>query len=174
LLEEQFGENNESAASVPEALDALRAVAQYEDEDTGLIISGTECYIQILYYDNYFHISRRNVSSIDLFSAEFDASKLQYDQVSEVRGAQAPLFQGRMDSGEIARVLGGIALESSQHNFASKSAGTTIGAYASEVAVQLVANESQDLDFVLIHPKRQQSSGEILSAFEAYLGACRG
>lgn len=174
LLEEQSGAAQESVASVPEALDALRAVAQFEDGETGLVIAGTDCSIQVLYYGNYYHLSRRNVSSIDLFSAEFDASQLQYDQITEVNGAQAPLFTGQMDDGATAATRGGMAIESSQYNFEPKSSRTTIGAYASEVAVQLAATEGQNFDFVLVHPERNQDGAEIWSAFETFVGACRG
>jgi hypothetical protein len=174
LLEEQTGGAQESVSSVPDALDALRTVAQYENDDTGLSIVGTDCNIQLLYYNNYFHISRRNVSSIDLFSAEFDASQLQYDQIVEVRGAEAPLFSGQMDVDAIAATRGGVAIESSQHNFAPKSSRTTIGAYASEVAAQLSATEGQKFDFVLVHPEKHQDSAEIWSAFEDFVDACSG
>lgn len=173
LVEEQAGQDQESTVSVPERLDALRNVAQYQNEDTGLVIAGTECKIQVLYYNNYFHISRRNVSSIDLFSATFDASHFQHDQMAEVQGAKAPLIRGLMDDGATASMNGGVALESSQNNFAPKSARSSIGDYAMEVVDQLGSAEGQEFNFVLVHPERRQSSAEILSAFEAFVDVCR-
>jgi len=63
LLGQQSGGSEEAALSVPEALDAWRAVAQFDGSETGLSITGSDCNVQIVYYNNYFHISRRNVSS---------------------------------------------------------------------------------------------------------------
>lgn len=176
LLEKQLGggaqaSNDDSA--VTDALDALRTVAQYQDDDTGLTIVGTDCSIQILYFDNYYHLSRRNVSSIDLYSAEFDASKLQYDQTAASQGAQAPLSKGFMEDGATATMRGGPALESTSYKFAPKSARMSVGDYASEVAPQLPANDYQAFDFVLVHPKQAQASGDIWSAFESFVAACK-
>ncbi len=174
LVEAQAASEPESAISVSESLEAFRAAAQYQTEDTGLVISGAECRIQILYYNNYFHISRRNVSSIDLFSAAFDASQLHHDQISEIRGAQAPLVSGQLADGAVASTVGGIALESAQYNFAPKSARTSIGDYAAEVATQLATDQRGAVEFVLVHPARSKASGEIWGAFETYLKACNG
>lgn len=173
LMEEQSVETQEIDVSVTETLDALRAVAQYQDDGSGLLIAGADCNIQIIYFSNYFHISRRNISSIDLFSAHFDASKLQFDQTVQVQGANAPLLKGFMAPGANAAMRGGVALESAQHNFSPRSARITIDAYANEVADQLPAREGQEFDFVLIHPQKSQASDEIWSAFEAFVDACR-
>jgi hypothetical protein len=173
LLAAKSGEAQETAVSVTQALDALRAVAQYQDDESGLSITGSDCSIHIVYFNNYFHISRRNISTIDLFSAQFDASKLQYDQIVEVQGAQAPLLQGFMAPGTNATMRGGVALESAQHNFSPRSPRTTMDVYANEVVSQLPAKEDQTFDFVLIHPKRSQASADIWSAFETVVKACK-
>lgn len=174
LLEEQTTGTEESVVSVATELDALRTVAQYQDDDSGLTIAGSDCKIHVLYFNNYFHISRRNISTIDLFSAQFDASKLQFDQMGEVQGAQAPLLKGLMASGENATVRGGVELDSAQNGFEPRSSRATIEVYANEVAGQLSPIESQAFDFVLVHPQRSQASAEIMGAFEAFVNACKG
>jgi len=173
LVEEQTGGEPEPTVSVDEALETLRAAAQYQDEETGLFISGKECRLQILYYANYFHISRRNVSSIDLFSAAFDASQFQIDELSEVRGAQAPLYRGVMASGATGSTRGGLALESAEFGFAAKSARASIAEYAVEVVNQLTSTQGQEFDFVLVHPARASISVDIKNAFETYVKACK-
>lgn len=173
LLEEQNGGGEENNATVGEALDALRAVAQYQDDESGLIITGSFCSVQILYFNNYFHISRRNISSLDLFSAQFNASKLQFDQTVAVQGAQAPLLKGMMEPGATAEMRGGVAMESMANNFEPRSPRTTMDVYATEVASQLPVIEDQDFDFVLIHPERSQEGAEIMGAFEAFVAACK-
>ncbi|PJI84559.1 hypothetical protein BC777_3620 [Yoonia maricola] len=173
LLDEQTGEAEEEGASVTEALDTLRTVAQYQDSESGLLIAGSDCNIHIVYFNNYFHISRRNISTIDLFSAVFDASKLQYDRTVQVQGAQAPLFTGFMDVGATAAMRGGVALESTANNFAARSPGMSIDVYANEVVGQLPPTEAQTFNFVLVHPARNQASGEIWAAFEGFVTACR-
>jgi hypothetical protein len=172
LLEEQTSGEQEDHEIVTEALADLRALAQYQDDGSGLSIAGSGCNIHIVYYNNYFHISRRNISEIDLFSAKFDASSFQFDKTVEVPGAQAPLVTGFMAPGAKAEIRGGLVLESSQHNFAPRSPRATIDAYANEVVGQLSAKESQTFDFVLIHPQRSQASAEIWSAFETFVDAC--
>ncbi len=172
LLAEQSSAAQENDVAVAPALDALRAVAEYQDDGSGLSIAGSDCNIHMIYYNNYFHISRRNISSIDLFSAQFDASKLQYDQIVQVQGAQAPLLTGVMDVGTNATVRGGIALESALDNFEPRSPRTTMDAYANEVVGQLQAREEQSFSFVLIHPQKTQASAEIWSAFEAFVSLC--
>ncbi len=173
LLEEQSDAAPETDVSVSETLNALRAVAQYLDEDSGLAISGSDCNVHIVYFNNYFHISRRNISSIDLFSAQFNASKLQFDQTVQVQGAQAPLLKGVMAAGANASVRGGVALESSQLNFSPRSPGTSIDVYANQVVNQLPPSDVQEFDFVLVHPQKSQASAEIWSAFEAFVDVCR-
>lgn len=173
LVEEQADTTPKVVVSVSESLDALRTVAQYQTEETGLLIGGNECDVQILYYANYFHISRRNVSSIDLYSAIFDASKVQVDELTEIQGGQAPLFRGKLDEGATATVRGGVALESAQYGFAAKPARTSIGEYAVEVANQLAVQQGQSFDFVLVHPAKNDARAVILDAFETYVGACR-
>jgi hypothetical protein len=172
LIAEQSGQEQRAAVPISKALDSLRALAQYQDDETGLTIAGSDCTINIVYFNNYFHISRRNISTIDLFSAQFDASKLQYDQIVRDQGGQAPLSKGAMDAGATALMHGGLALESGQHNFSPRSPGTTLGAYASEVVGELPGKEEQTVEFVLVHPKRAQASAEIWSAFEAFVTAC--
>ena len=173
LLEAQSGDAQEDDASVTQALESLRAVAQYQDDGSGLSIVGSDCSIQIVYFDNYFHISRRNISTIDLFSTHFDASKLQYDKIAEVQDAPAPLLKSYMDAGATAAMRGGTGLESAQHNFTPKSPRTTIDAYANEVAEQLPGREDQTVEFVLVHPELSQTSSDIMSAFEEFVKACQ-
>ncbi|MEO9515112.1 MAG: hypothetical protein ABJG55_05205 [Paracoccaceae bacterium] len=173
LLEAQNGVQESGETSVPQALEALQDVAQFDNGDTGLSITGSNCQIQIVYYNNYFHISRRNVSTIDVFSAEFDMSKLQYGQVVQNQGGQLPFSQGVLDDGEVAVMHGGAALDSTDYNFASKSARTSISDYAIEVVDQLEAREDQKFQFVLIHPENSDSSADIWSAFEEFSIACR-
>lgn len=173
LIEKQNSQPQDGGRSVRESLSALRSLAQYQDADSGLSILGTDCRIQILYFNNYYYLSRRNVSSIDLFSAQFDASKLQYDQTSEVRGAQAPLFKGVMENGSSATTHGGIALESKDHNFEPKSARAAMNTYAIEVVDQLPGRQEQTFDFVLVHPNKNGASGNIWTAFEEYVNACK-
>ncbi|WP_299732168.1 hypothetical protein [uncultured Tateyamaria sp.] len=175
LLEQQTSQAEpETPTDAPAALEALRTVAQYEGDDSGLIIRGTDCNAQILYYANYFHISRRNVSSIDLFSTRFDASKVDHDKISRAAGGQALVSKGAMHSGAIAASIGGQAMDSAQYGIAPKSARMTVADYAVEMAEQLTATESSEFDFVLVHPAKQQSSTQIWNAFDAYLAACQG
>lgn len=173
LLEEQSGEVQENGEAVIQALDALRAVSQYQDDDSGLSIVGADCNVHIVYFNNYFHISRRNVSSIDLFSAQFDASKFQYDQIVQAQGGQVPLSKGVMADGTNAAMRGGAALESTLDNFEPRSPGTTLDVYANEVVSQLPAREAAAFDFVLVHPQRSQASADIWSAFEDFVNACQ-
>jgi hypothetical protein len=174
LMDEQSNGGQADEASVTAALDALRAVAEYQDDDTGLSIGGAGCNIHIVYFNNYFHISRRNISSIDLFSAQFNASKLQYDQTVQVQGSQTPLSKGFMESGANAATRGGIALESTQHNFEPRSPRTTLGVYADEVVGQLPATEVAAFDFVLVHPNKSDASADIWNAFEDFVNTCNG
>lgn len=173
MLAEQTGGAQEEVLPVPDALDALRSVAQYQDDGSGLLITGTDCNIQVLYYNNYFHISRRNISSIDLYSAQFDASKLQYDQIAAVPGAQAPLSKAVLEAGATATALGGIALDSAQSNFTPRGPAATLDAYAQDVASQITGYEAATFEFVLVHPQRTQASSDIWTAFEAFVTACK-
>ncbi|CAN0596977.1 unnamed protein product [Ectocarpus sp. 12 AP-2014] len=174
MMEGKPAEAVQDTVSVTQALDDLRAVAQYQDSETGLGIAGADCTIRIVYFGNYFHVSRRNVSAIDLYSAQFDASKLNYDQIAPVSGAQVPLYRASMDVGATAIMSGGVGLESAQHAFSPKSARLSMGAYANEVAGQLASTKTQAFDFVLVHPKRSQASTQIWNAFETFVKACRG
>jgi hypothetical protein len=174
LLEEQSNKTEIDPAVIAERLSALRAAAEYQDEDTGLAIGGSECTIHLLYFGNYFHISRRNVSTIDLFSAQFDASKLQYDQTVRAQGGAVPLSKGVMASGAAAAMRGGVELDSSLDGFEAKSARSSLGQYAGEVVRQLQPREDQTFEFVLVHPKRSGSADQIWSAFESYVKACQG
>lgn len=173
LIEKQSGQGQENEASVVETLSALQAAAQYQDSETGLIVTGSECVVQFVYYGNYFHISRRNVSTIDLFSAQFDASQLQYDQTAQARSGQALLSKGVMAEGATATTHGGLELDSSLDGFAARDARTTLDVYAPAVVQELAGQEVQSFDFVLVHPKKSQASAEIWSAFEAYVSSCQ-
>ena len=173
LMEEQSQSAPEVTVSVTEPLNAFRAVAEYNDAETGLLISGDSCQIRVVYFANYFHISRRNISSIDLFSAEFDLSNIQLDSTTEVPNAQAPLLKVTMAPGATGSMRGGVGLESAQHNFEAKSPRVTLDEYAASVADQLPATEGRTFDFVLFHPNKAQNRTEIWTAFEALADACR-
>ena len=174
LLDQQAAEPEEaSTSSVPEALEALRSVAQYDNGDSGLIVQGTECKAHIIYYANYFHVSRRNVSSIDVFSVQFDASEISQEQINQAASRNAFVSKVVMQPGAVAKSIAGEAIESAQFGIAPKSARTTIADYAVEVADQLSTNQSGEFDFVLVHPAKQQSGAEIWSAFEAYVQECQ-
>lgn len=172
LLEQQGGGSQASGPSVPEALEQLRSVAEVNGNESGLLIAGADCKIQITYFGNYFHISRRNVSTVDLFNVEFDASKLEYDQFSRGRGSQVVLANGMMKDGETAATSGGFELDSSANGFASRSARASLADYAKEVVDQLPVTEGQAFDFVLVHPERSDNSTEIWGAFEKFVNAC--
>lgn len=173
LVEEQSGQDPVDQVSVSDSLEAFRTVAQYQDAESGLLVGGSDCQIQILYYGNYFHLSRRNVSSIDLLSASFDASQMQSDSISEVRGAQLPVVQAEMNDGAKASIRGGVAIESAQYGFAPKSPRASVGEYAIEVTRQLDADESRRFDFVLVHPGRSDDTDDIWDAFDTLVGACK-
>jgi hypothetical protein len=172
LLEQQALAAEDNRATPAEALEDLRTVAEYQDDSSGLSISGSDCKVKVLYFNNYFHISRRNISSIDLFSAEFDASKLQYDQTVQMQGGQAPLVKAVLQTGATAATRGGAALESATDNFPPKSPRASIADYANEVSNVLPATEGQTFNFVLVHPNRTEDSAKIWEAFEAFAEAC--
>lgn len=174
LMDEQSGQEPVAKVPVPEALDALRSVAQYQDNDSGLTIAGTDCTIQIVYYNNYFHVSRRNISEIDLFSATFDVSQLQYDTISEIRGAKVPLIEGELNTGSVAVTYGGAPLDSAQNNFSPRPPSATLDVYAAQIMTEIPAREGQSFEFVLIHPQRSGASAEIWDAFETFVDACKG
>lgn len=155
-----------------EKLEALRSVAEYQDAESGLTIVGEGCQVAVFYYGNYYRISRRNVSSIDLIHAQFDASKMQYGQMSMIQGPSMTMIRGVVDGSSPATNKGGLALESVQHGFASKSAGQTIDEYANQVVSQLPGRSEQTFDFVLVHPKKAAESNEILNAFALFVQAC--
>jgi hypothetical protein len=174
LMAEQAPQGQADAASVTTSLDALRAAAEYQDDDSGLSIFGSDCSIQIVYFDNYFHISRRNISELDLISAQFDASKLQMDQTGQIPGTQTPLLRGMLQDGAVATTHGAFGLESSLQNFTPRSPRTTLDAYAIEVIAELEPVESQSFDFVLIHPQRGEAAAEIWGAFQDFATVCKG
>lgn len=173
-IEGKPAETQVDTASVGQALETLRNVAQFQNNDTGLSIAGSDCTIEVVYFGNYFHVSRRNVSTLDLFVATFDAASVQYDQISSVSGAQVALSRVAMGAGASATVRGGVALESAQLNFPAKSARLSMADYAREVAAHLPANNAQTFDFVLVHPARQQASADIWNAFKEFVTACQG
>jgi len=174
LLEKQSGDSAEGDSNVGQALANLQQVAQFENGETGLMIDGSGCTIQMTYFANYFHVSRRNVSSIDLHHAQFDVSRLRLDEVSSARARQDLLTTGVMEAGGLAAMRGGVALESTTHNFAPKSARASIGEYASKVVPQLPAQEADQFSFVLVHPALGGAREDIWNAFEAYVKACQG
>ncbi len=173
LLADQEVAPERDEAAIAEALGALQAAAAVEADDTGLMISGSGCTLNVTYFGNYFHISRRNVSEIDLFHASFDVSALQLDQSVNAPGSQPPLSRGVMQGDAVAVVGGAAALDSSLDNFAPRPPSATLAAYAMEVAQQIPATEAQTFDFALVHPMRSQQSADIWAAFEAYVTECQ-
>ena len=163
----------EAKVSVEQALDGLRSAAEYQGKETGVSIIGSSCFVQVLYYGNYFHISRRNVSTFDLISAKFDASKLQLDQVSDVAGPGIGWSKAVMTDGVKAISIGGLQLDSKKNKFPSKSAGESMSDYARAVAGQLVAREGPEFEFLLVHPDRAADSDKIWDAFETFVSACQ-
>lgn len=161
------------AGSVQEALDGLRRVAEYQDKETGLVIAGSSCFIHVLYYGNYFHISRRNVSTIDLLSAKFDASKLQIDQTTDVSQANLSWSKGVMEAGTTAVFQGGTALDSNKQGFDAKQASSSLQEYAGLVVDQLPAQESESFDFMMVHPAKADARAEITKAYEELVSACK-
>lgn len=82
------------------------------------------------------------------------------------------MIRGVVDGSSPATIKGGLALESVQHGFASKSAGQTIDEYANQVVSQLPGRSEQTFDFVLVHPKKAAESSGILNAFALFVQAC--
>ena len=162
-----------SAVSTSDALEALRNVAEYQDNQSGLIIQGSECKAQIIYYANYFHVSRRNVSSMDLFSTRFDASEIANDKTVQSSPDQAHMSKGYMRAGSVAEVTGNTTIDSAQYNIAPKPGRMAIADYAVQVVDQLEADENNEFAFVLVHPEKNQSSGEIWNAFDTYVDTCQ-
>ena len=172
LLGEQSAEVTEDAISVPEALDALRAAAQYRNDETGLLIGGTDCNVSILFYGNYFHVSRRNISEIDALSVSFDASQVLRERTTGAGNRRAGMTWGSMNDGAAAKISGGIGLDSSQHGFAPRSPGATVEEFATTVVGQLPAMAAQEFDFVLVHPLMSEKGAEIWETFDTFVGAC--
>ena len=172
-IDNQTDATPEDTELVAQTFENLQAVAQYHSDETGLSITGTDCSVTFSYFANYFHTSRRNVSTIDIFSVEFDASQIQSDQINEIRGGQTPLFSGLMSDNGTAVIRGGAAMDSAEHDFAPKSARMTLDAYADTVLDQLPAKEDQAFEFVLVHPNRSAASADILAAFTDFVAACQ-
>ena len=72
-----------------------------------------------------------------------------------------------------AKVKGGVALESGAAGFAARAPGMPLADFANEAVNALAATESMAFDFVLVHPKRAQSAGDITTAFQGYINACQ-
>ena len=174
LIAEQGGETGNNDEVVLAAAEALQAAAGYQDEESGLIIRAEGCTIQFIYYGNYFHISRRNISSVDLFAATIDVSKMMLDQTVPVQGSQVPMLRATMAFGSTASVQGGLALESGPGSFASRAPGAPLADFANEVVGLLPASDSQSAEFVLVHPKQTENGAAILTAFQEYVVACQG
>jgi len=176
LLKDQSGEaqtGGETNVPVNQAFDNLKSVAEYQDGQSGLSITGDSCNIRIVYYGNYYHVSRRNISTIDLIAAEFDASAMNYQQTAPVQGATMSWSRGLLLAGETAVSKGGTALESAVNGFDPKGPSANLADYANYVVEQLPPAESQNFDFVLVHPNRAEASAEIWSAFKTFVSACQ-
>jgi len=173
LVKEQTAAPETTDLSVTEALDGLRAVAEYQDDISGLSISGTDCTITVQYHGDYFYVSRRNVTSIDLLSATFDVSQMQHDQTAFSQGTAVQHARGIMQLGATASTRGGLALESAEHGFMSKTASASVSEYASSIIQNLPERQDRSFDFVLVHPAKIQSSNQIWGAFGALVGACQ-
>lgn len=174
LIEGAPAETPDNTEAVQAAFEALRTLALYQDDESGLVITGSDCNVQIVYVANYFHISRRNISSVDLFTASFDASKVQFEQTLQIQGGQAPLLRVTLEPGAVGLMGGGVALESGPGSFEARAPGVPLADYANEVVGQLQMREGQTVDFVLIHPQRSNSGPDIWAAFETFVKTCRG
>lgn len=163
--------NNDEA--IVAAFGSLQGAAQYQDEETGLIVRGTGCNIEMIYYGNYFHISRRNISQIDLFAVAFDAKQLPLNQIVPVQGSQVPMLRATMPFGVTGQVKGGVALESGGGSFEARAPGMPLADFTGAAVNALPATDSMAFDFVLVHPKRAQSAGEITTAFQEFVTACQ-
>ncbi|MCY4333124.1 MAG: hypothetical protein OXC60_00415 [Litoreibacter sp.] len=173
MLEEQASGAQDGEATITQNLESLQSLAQYKDEGSGLVIAADGCMLNVTYYDNYFHISRRNVSTIDIISVEFNAAQLQFDQASHAQSSQAPFSKGVMDIGARAKMRGGLELDSNMQNFPSKSARMPMADYVNEVVAQLPDREDQVFDFVMVHPANAGKASEIWSAFSQLVTTCR-
>lgn len=172
IVKEQYGAAH-SDLTVTDALFALRQVAEIQTADTGLTIKGDGCQIELQYYNNYYYMSRRNVASIDVISAQFDATAIQLDQTLRSQGNGSLTSVGLMQPGAEAVVRGGVALESVDHGFDVKPAAIPVADYAGTVAQTLDAQQHQSFQFVLVHPERNGQSGAIWEAFDTYVQACQ-
>jgi len=173
LIERQSGDPQAVVLDVLPALENFRMAAEVQNDDSGLTVLGTGCTIQVVYYNNYYHVSRRNVSQLDLYSVELDVADIQFDEFDEVRGAQAPLVSGLMVDDTTATTHGNVGLDSSANGFDAKPGRTAVGDYALEIVDQLQADEDQSFDFVLVHPDLRDNSDAIWEAFERFVDACK-
>lgn len=174
LLENQTEVAPIDAEAIAQSFDAFRTLAEVRDQDSGLLISGADCKLHVLYYGNYFHISRRNISTIDLMSVQFDAAQLPAGSLTPVGGGPLPLMQGTVSGNTTAAVRGAIELDSARDGFDAKAPDMTLDVYASEVVAQLPAQEVSSFQFMLVHPQRAAASAEIQTAFDAFVTACNG
>ena len=174
LIEAQSGAQETDAEAISHATGLLQASAQFGDEQSGLTITASGCNVRFDYYGNYFHISRRNISSIDVFSAEFDASQILVEQIAPAQGGTVPMLRASMAPGSAAILRGGQALESAHNSFAPRAPGVALGDYAAEVVGQLQGWESATFDFVLIHPEHADATDQIWASFNELVSACRG
>ena len=174
LIEEQAAANPADAERVGQAIGLLQASAQYGDDESGLTITASGCNVRFDYYGNYFHISRRNISSIDLYSAEFDASQVMIEQVTPMQGGQVPMMRATMAPGAVANLRGGLALESSHSGFAPRAPGAPLSDYAAEVVSMLPVQQSATFDFVLVHPQMANANPQIWAAFSELVNVCKG
>lgn len=173
-IEEQ--ENNSSddqAQIVQSSFEALRSVAQHSDDETGLRIFGDACEITVFYYGNFYRVSRRNVSVIDVYYAQFDASKLLLDQVSPVAGASYSRVKGVMENGAAAITAGGAELGSDVFGFAPKAASQSMNEYANLVVKAVPPQQDQTFEFVLVHPKKADAAADVMAAFSEFVQACQ-
>ena len=173
LMAEQ-GNGADDSGAIAAASGTLMDAAQYQDDESGLLISAEGCELTVVYYGNYFHISRRNISSVDIFAATFDAGQLQLDQTLPVQGSQVPMLRASLTFGSTAKLRGGMAMESGPGSFHARAPGMPLADFAREAIGMLPVSESQTVDFVLVHPQRNAASAEILSAFQGYVNACQG
>lgn len=173
MLEGQSAGGAQEDATIAKRVDALRQVAEFKDDGSGLTVAADGCLLNVIYYNNYFHISRRNVSTIDIVNVHFDATRLQFDQASMAQSGQDPFSRGIMDVGARAQMRGGIALGSDIQNFEPKSARMPLDAYVNEVLTQLPGREDQVFDFVMIHPSKSGQFAEIWTAFSQLIATCR-
>lgn len=174
LLEEQASAPAVNAELIAARLTTLQSAAEHRAEDTGLLIEAADCKLHLTYYGNYFHISRRNISTIDVISVSLDAAALDLTRLAPATAGPVPQMQAAVLPGATAAVRGGFGLDSDIDRFTPRAPQMTLDAYAQSIVAELSPREVTDFDFVLVHPARAAAQAEIITAFRDFAAACQG